>query len=483
MTAQLDPSAVERRWRELLAAEQALRGVGAAQLWRAWSAALERLQDDGDLHTALSAARGEHPATVRAGVAAVLEGLCDEDARRHFDELTQQFASREAGRSGEDASSSSGRRALVVLPVNVPLLAAQSAFFALAARRPTLFKLPSAIARHTQSPTGSTESTQSARSADDGAAALLAALGDELPALARLFASARWPGGAPGYRELERRLAEEARPLVVYGGDAALASYRPGAAAASPAGSGDLRAEFGPRGSAALVPARWLAELDAPSRRAAADRLARDVVLFDQRGCLSPRTVLLLLDGAAAATAESRAAAVTQAVAWLRAGLERSAVELPGRPAAVEERAALRHVASQAELQGRAVQLGTWGAVVEAPAEALPEPLPGSRALSLTACDAVRCAELLASRAEELQGLAIAGLEAEEAPEEIRLPLRPGALSRLLGDAALEARIVALRERGTRVAAAGHLQRTGSRWRNGGVDLAELFLPADRGGG
>src|SRR5205823_14613649 len=71
-----------------------------------------------------------------------------------------------------------------------------------------------------------------------------------------------------------------------------------------------------------------------------AERLALDVALHDQRGCLSPCAVYVEADGAPSPMAFAER---------LAAALERVARELPPGPATVEERAAQQLLASEAE--------------------------------------------------------------------------------------------------------------------------------------
>jgi hypothetical protein len=101
------------------------------------------------------------------------------------------------------------------------------------------------------------------------------------PHLTRLLAEA-----APGLFDLIAELAAAPGDEVwAYGGDESLAAVR----AALPA-SVKLHAQ-GPGFGVAIVDARHAAD-------ATAEALARDVALFEQRGCLSPRCALVLGDGA-----------------------------------------------------------------------------------------------------------------------------------------------------------------------------------------
>jgi hypothetical protein len=335
--------------------------------------------------------------------------------------------------------------ALVVLAGNVPFLAAQSAFFALACRRPTLFKLPSG-------------------EGGDGTAELLAALRKRLPLLGTALRGQRWSGGAAEFRAIERQLAATAAPLVVYGDDPAIAAYRThGGRQTGGCNSVEVgRAEFGARESAVLVAGQDVfggggenaasgtpgaLGTESSARESLADAVAWEIALFEQRGCLSPRTVVLVVED------EDERQLTQRCVRWLAEGLQRCAKRLPPCPAPLAERAALRHQLIAAEMRGALLAHGDWGAVVQAPTnETWPTALPGRRVVWLVTAGRDRAAHLLRARAGRLQGLALAGQARD-----------------------LEETVALLRRRGVRIASAGCLQRTGADWRNSGVDLAALF--------
>jgi hypothetical protein len=79
--------------------------------------------------------------------------------------------------------------------------------------------------------------------------------------------------------------------------------------------------------------------------------VARDVVLHEQRGCLSPHVAFVVGDATAVAHDLARALATL-------------AETLPPPPSSVEERAAVRSFLDDAAWGGAEVRAGTWGAVV-----------------------------------------------------------------------------------------------------------------------
>ncbi len=108
-------------------------------------------------------------------------------------------------------------------------------------------------------------------------------LGAVEPRLAGALAVLPWPGGQNG-DALERAALDGAGAVVVYGADETVAAYR----ALAPA-----RARFVGYGHALSVAAIAREALTAEQAAETARRLAWDVALFDQRGCLSPQFALL----------------------------------------------------------------------------------------------------------------------------------------------------------------------------------------------
>jgi hypothetical protein len=299
---------------------------------------------------------------------------------------------------------------LAILAASLPGLAVQPLLPALLARRPVLLKSASAEPLF--------------------APAFLAALVRREPRLANALAAATWPGGEAA---LEEPVLAGVERVIAYGGQAMLDDLgrRIGEPAVADA-AGKLIA-FGPKVSLGVVAA-------AADLRAAAEGLARDVALFDQRGCLS--VVAVYTDGDPQA---------------LAGRLARELAELGERwPPGPRDRflsAAVQHLRLDAEMRG------LWhselplreGTVIVEPRPAL-KASPGLRTVMVhPLTDLARLPEILAPWQGKLQGAVLAGEEA--------WALEP-ALARVGV---------------SRCTAPGELQLPDASWRNGGVDLlAEL---------
>ena len=122
--------------------------------------------------------------------------------------------------------------------------------------------------------------------------------------------------------------------LHVYGGAAAIESVR-AAARARP----DVALELHGPGFGVIVG-------DAAHLASAADAIARDVALFDQRGCLSPRLVIALGSAREASTACDA----------LHAALTRIGERIPRGTASAHEAGALRLARETAAFHGRALE-------------------------------------------------------------------------------------------------------------------------------
>jgi acyl-CoA reductase-like NAD-dependent aldehyde dehydrogenase len=243
---------------------------------------------------------------------------------------------------------------LVVLAGNVPGLAVQPLLPALALGRSVILKSSSAEPWF--------------------APAFVAALARREPALGVAVTALAWRGGDEA---VEAPLLAACDPVLAYGDAPAIADLRRRAA-------GRVIA-YGPKTSLAVVGP----EAD-PA--AVAEGLARDVALFDQRGCLSIAAVYVAGDGSGdGASAETRAEAVAAALAAELADL--AAIWPPG-PATAGELAAVRHFRDESTMAGaRLVPLApAAGAVVldsRRPGRAgrtprpLVRPAPGSRARRL----------------------------------------------------------------------------------------------------
>jgi hypothetical protein len=291
---------------------------------------------------------------------------------------------------------------LAVLASNLPGLAVQPLLPALLARRPVLLKSPSAEPLF--------------------APAFLAALTRREPRLAGSLAAVTWPGGDAA---LEAPVLEGVETVLAYGEVAALddlARRAPGKVVG-----------FGPKTSFAVVDA-------AADLREAAEGVARDVALFDQRGCLSVAAVYT--SGDAGALAERLARELSElAQRW------------PPGPRDRSLSAAVQHLRLEAEMHGlwRSDLPLREGTVIVDPDPRL-RPTPGLRTVRVHPLkDLPRLADLLAPWRGRLQGAALAG--------EAAWALEP-ALTRLGV---------------SRCAPPGELQLPDATWNNGGIDLPAVL--------
>ena len=175
--------------------------------------------------------------------------------------------------------------------------------------------------------------------------------------------------------------------------------------------------------------------------RDAAEGLARDIALFDQRGCLSVAAVYSAGD----------AGALAEALAEALADLAR---RWPPGPPSRPVLAAVQHVRLEAEVRGRWVSSSLplrHGTVVMDPAPDF-HPSPGARTVRVHPVrDLSRLPGLLAPWRGRFQGAALAGEDA--------WALEPG-----------------LRELGfSRFALPGELQSPDAAWHNGGIDPLEAL--------
>lgn len=228
--------------------------IPRGDLLAAWSETVAAFLDPGsperrELAPALARLCRLSPQGLAAGLEAVLGGVRGEAAAALFEEAR--------------TLSSPAGPVLVVLASNLPALAVQPLLPALALRRPVLLKSPSAEPLF--------------------APAFLAALIRREPRLAGAVAAAVWPGGDD---RLEGPMLSSVETVIAYGEGETLADLErrvPGRVVG-----------YGPRTSLAVVGAD--VDLDA-----AAAGIARDVALFDQRGCLSVAAVYTAGDASALA--------------------------------------------------------------------------------------------------------------------------------------------------------------------------------------
>lgn len=150
--------------------------------------------------------------------------------------------------------------------------------------------------------------------------------------LAAALAVTYWPGGAV---DAERQACAAADLVVIYGGDAAVASLR------ERIPEGRRLVVHGPRFSVGLISASALRDgFDAPARR-----VAEAVAAFDQHGCVSPHAVWVQDQTG------DVAAPFAEAVARALAAAER---EMPRGEVTTAEAAAIQQERGAAEMRGHA---------------------------------------------------------------------------------------------------------------------------------
>ncbi|MCG8460542.1 MAG: hypothetical protein MI919_30035 [Holophagales bacterium] len=411
--ARITPAVVVSLMESLARAGMAWRFLPTDRLLAAWEGTVEEMlrPTPGSGVEALRQTMAElcrlSPAGLDAGLETVLEGVRGEVATALFEQVERAQKERLPNPGGERPP------AVVVLSSNLPGLAAQSLLPALALRRPVLLKSPSAEPLF--------------------APAFVDALCRREPALRLGLASVTWQGGR---RDLEAPVLERAGRVVAYGRGPTMDDLRLRA--------GSALVAMGPRFSLAAVAEGEAAE---PST---VEGLARDVALFDQRGCLSVQAAYV--EGG-----EQEARELAGALCVRLAELER---DLPPGPATVEELSGVRQMLDAAVMRGEETFSAVpgrlaAGGVVLAPEPTL-EPSPGCRWVRLYP---LRSLDLLAERLAEwegrLQGVAISRQSLAEHPH--------------LGPA--------LRQLGvSHLAPAGELQRPDvATWENGGIAPLELF--------
>jgi hypothetical protein len=378
--------------------EEALHAIPTAEILGAWAETVEVFLDAGSperrgLDPELSRLCRLSPEGLAAGLEAVLGGVRREPAAALLAEA-------------EAVPSGSGP-VLIVLASNLPALAVQPLLPALALRRPVLLKSPSAEPLF--------------------AATFLAALAQREPRLAGAVAAVAWPGGDP---RLEEPVLAGVDKIIAYGDSPALADLErraPGKVVG-----------YGPRTSLAVLGG----DVD-PERIAAG--LARDIALFDQRGCLSVAAVYTAGDAGALAS-------------HLEDALRERACRWPPGPADALSLAAVQQARLEAEMRGlRSCPLSVMEGTVLVDPEPAFLPTPGLRTVRVhPLADLSRLPEILAPWKDRLQGAALAGEEAW----------------RLAG------RLAALGV--SRCAAPGDLQSPDASWHNGGISPLAAF--GSRGG-
>ncbi len=357
-------------------------------LLEVWSATIEEFLDRATptreaLDAPLAALCGLSPAGLAAGLTAVLGGVRRESARRLFHDA-QKLPDRGSG------------LIVVILASNIPALALQPLLPALALRRPVLLKSASAEPLF--------------------APAFVTALCRREPRLRPALAAVTWPGGE---RSLEERVLAAAAKVVAYGGGEAMRDLD--------ARAGGKLVAYGPRISLAAVAA-------GSATPTVADGLARDIALFDQRGCLSVQAIVTDDDPIALARAVGEA-------------LGRRAELWPMGEVDPRLAAAVRQIRDEAQMRALFVaelELGKGTVVVED--EPVLRPSPGLRTVRIYPLDDLRqLPEVLRPWRGRLQGVALAGEGARS--------LEP-----------------ALRDLGvSRFCPPGELQYPGATWCNSGI--------------
>lgn len=385
MTPPIDAAHLQSLHDKLRAGTETLRSLPARDLTIAWEALVADVLDqrstfwDPKFEEAVAAETGMHRRTLHASLRVGLDGL------RCPDRFPVE------SRTAEPMAA--------VLAGNVPVLAPQILLPALLRRRGALIKPASNAPTFTE------------RFVD----ALRSRLGISRTA----YLSVRWPGGD----ELDRVVGTLFDRIAVYGGEGAVARF------ANLERTADQMVLFGPKSSVALLSDHVAPDLDG---------LARDVALFEQRGCLSVTTVYLL----------EPHGSPHELAAGLSRALDALAEALP--PAAdMAATSAARQWMDVARLTGRPAfgTPGRSGVVVDAPGAGRS---PGGRSVSVRPTTVEELTPILTADRDRIQGLSSTGI--------VSIP--EGILDLAHASA-------------WRIAPAGELQHAGIDWRNGGVDLIE----------
>ena len=363
-----------------------LRQVSDDRLLEVWRSTLSTFVDPGSverrrLDPLLARCCGLSASGLQAGLEALMGGISG-------------AACEELIRTAE--ATEHAEPVLAILASNLPALGVQPLLPALALRRPILLKSPSAEPLLMP--------------------ALVRALGVREPLLAPGLAAAAWTGGDAA---LEAPLLSAVGPVLAYGGKETIDELTERVP--------ERIVPYGPKASLAIVGA------DADSQGLAAG-LARDVALFDQRGCLSIQAIY--------------AAVPTRELAdRLAAELLRLAAEWPPGPADPAAATEVHQSRAEADLRGLyrpPLELGAGTVIVEPLSEFRPS--PGLRTVRIHPLeDLSRLPEILAGWEGRLQGAALAG----EAAWSLQARLEELELSRF--------------------ARPGELQAADALWHNGGL--------------
>lgn len=330
---------------ELEAAEERLGTIPSADLLAAWGDTVETFLDPGSperraLDPDLARSSRLSPEGLSAALEAVLGGVRSGPAAELLSEA--------------EGLPKGGGPVAVFLASNLPALAVQPLWPALALRRPVLLKSPSAEPFFVP--------------------AFLDALVRREPRLAGAVAAASWRGGD---ERVERPVLERAATVIAYGDEPAIADLQrraPGKVVG-----------YGPKTSLAVVG-------DDP------EGLARDIALFDQRGCLSVAEVYTSGDAEELATS-------------LEEDLAELARRWPPGPADPRALAAVQQARLEAEMRGlRPARLPVLAGTVLV--EPVPDfrPSPGLRMVRIhPVSDLGQVPGILEPWRGRLQGAALAG--------------------------------------------------------------------------
>lgn len=354
--AEWTPPALAAVAARVAGADERLRAVDPKRLLSAWAETVAAFRDPRSperrtLDGPLARLCRLSPEGLAAGLEAVLGGVAEGPAAVLFDDA--------AARPPAPATP-----VLTILAANLPALAVQPLLPALALGRPAIVKSPSAEPLF--------------------APGFAAALARREPALGAAVAAVTWPGGD---RALEAPLLAAAGRILAYGEQETLVDLERRA-------PGKLTG-YGPRTSLAILGAAA-----DPAETAAG--LARDVALFDQRGCLSIAAVYTAGDAVALADA-------------LAAELRALARRWPPGPIDPPTATAVQQLRAEADLHAlhRPPLDLAAGTVVVDPRPAF-RPTPGLRTVRIHPLpDLTRLPTLLTPWQGRLQGAALAGPDAE----------------------------------------------------------------------
>ncbi len=338
-----------------------------------------------------------------AALETVLGGVSSGPMARLFAEA-DSFAPAEAGCApGVGAAFLAG---------NLPALVVQPLAAAVALGRPMLFK--------------------SSSSEPLFASAFLAALARREPRFGEAYAAVTWRGGD---LDLEAPLLARAEVVIAYGEAKTLADLA--------ARAGGRIVGYGPKVSLAVV--GRAADLSHVARS-----VARDVALFDQRGCLSIHAVYV----------EGGPSDAVVFASALGEALKSLARELPPGPASLAEKSAVRQLRETQELAGGFLWGGplAHGTVLVA-ADSAFHPSPGLRTVRIhPLADLRTLPAVLSPWSGRLQGVALDGVDDDLARALQSAPSGSQATQVSLGALGV-----------SRIVPAGRLQQPDVTWHNGGV--------------